>query len=39
MHYDLPLQLGGWQDVYTEELIDWMEQGRVPNKRKLLEAI
>jgi hypothetical protein len=39
MHYDLPLQLGGWQDVAAEELIDWMEQGRIPNKRKLLEAI
>ncbi len=39
MHYDLPLQFGGWQDVDTEELIEWMEQGRIPNKRKLLEAI
>jgi len=39
LHYDLPLQFGGWQDVDTEELIDWMEQGRVPNRRKLLEAI
>jgi hypothetical protein len=39
MHYDLPLQLGGWQDVDVEELIDWMEQGRIPNKRNLLEAI
>jgi len=39
MHYDLPLQMGGWQDVEVEELIDWMEQGRIPNKRNLLEAI
>jgi hypothetical protein len=39
MHYDLPLQLGGWQDVDTDELVDWMEQGRVPNRRKLLEAM
>ena len=39
MHYDLPLQMGGWQDVEIEELVEWMEQGRVPNKRKLLEAI
>lgn len=39
LHYDLPLQFGGWQDVDIEELIGWMEQGRVPNRRKLLEAI
>ena len=36
-HYGLPLQMGGWQDVATEELIDWMDRGRTPSKRKLLE--
>jgi hypothetical protein len=36
MHYGLPLQMGGWQDVMTEELADWMERERIPRKRKLL---
>jgi hypothetical protein len=35
-HYGLPLQMGGWQDVALETLIDWMETRRMP-KRKLLE--
>lgn len=39
MHYDLPLQMGGWQDLDAEELMSWMERGRMPNKRKLLEAL
>jgi hypothetical protein len=39
MHYDLPLQMGGWQDIDIEKLIEWMERGRIPNKRTLLEAI
>lgn len=39
MHYDLPLQMGGWQDIDVEKLIDWMERGRIPNRRVLLEAI
>jgi hypothetical protein len=38
MHYDLPLQMGGWQDLDVEELISWMERGRMPNKPKLLGA-
>lgn len=38
MHYDLPLQMGGWQDLNAEELMIWMERGRVPNKLKLLEV-
>ena len=25
--YDLPLQMGGWQDVQIRQLIDWMELG------------
>lgn len=36
-HYGLALQMGGWQDVSVEDLADWMERGRVPGKRKLLE--
>ncbi len=36
--YDLPLQMGGWQDVTVDNLIDWMERGRVPVRRTLLEA-
>jgi hypothetical protein len=36
--YDLPLQMGGWQDLTVEDLIDWMERGRVPVRRNLLEA-
>jgi len=38
MHYDLPLQMGGWQDLEVNSLINWMERGRVPNRRKLLEV-
>ena len=37
--YDLPLQMGGWQDLTVENLIDWMERGRVPVRRTLLEAL
>ena len=36
--YGLPLQMGGWQDLTVENLIDWMERGRVPVRRTLLEA-
>jgi len=38
VHYGLPLQMGGWQDIATDELIDWMERGRGPGRRKLLET-
>lgn len=37
-YYGLPLQMGGWQDLDVDGLINWMERGRVPSKRKLLEA-
>jgi hypothetical protein len=39
LHYGLPLQMGGWQDLATEQLVDWMEEGRgrVPSTRKLLK--
>lgn len=36
-HYDLPLQQGGWQDVSGAEMIDWMERGLVPSRRRRLE--
>ena len=36
-HYDLPLQQGGWQDVTAAEMIDWMERGLVPSRRRRLE--
>lgn len=36
--YALPLQMGGWQDLTVENLIDWMERGRVPVRRSLLEV-
>ncbi len=26
-HFGLPLQLGGWQDSTTEDLVEWMEKG------------
>lgn len=35
-YYDLPLQLGGWQDVKAVELAEWMEKG-YQNKRRRLE--
>lgn len=36
-HYGLPLQMGGWQDVIAEDLIEWMERGR-PVQQRLLNA-
>lgn len=27
-HFGLPLQMGGWQDVTTRTLVDWMNRGR-----------
>lgn len=40
LHFGLPLQLGGWQDVRVEDLIDWTERGRdrLPSKQTLLEV-
>lgn len=35
--YGLPVQLGGWQDVSASELMDWMERGFVPIRRRKLE--
>jgi len=36
-HYDLPLQQGGWQDVSSTELVEWMERGPIPGRRRQLE--
>ena len=36
-HYDLPLQQGGWQDVSSTELVEWMERGPMPGRRRRLE--
>lgn len=35
-HYGLPLQMGGWQDVAANDLIDWMERGRQPSRNNKL---
>jgi hypothetical protein len=37
VHYGLPLQMGGWQDVDMEDLIEWMERGGGRTKRQQLE--
>lgn len=36
-YYNLPLPLGGWQDVAVDELIDWMEN-TTPDRRKPLKV-
>ena len=36
-HFGLPLQMGGWQDVSVEDLIEWMEHGRELKQLKLSE--
>jgi hypothetical protein len=35
--FGLPLQMGGWQDVKAQELVMWMQHGRKPNRKNLLE--
>jgi len=35
-HYGLPLQQGGWQDVFSKDLIEWMERGPKPNRSRRL---
>lgn len=35
--HGLPLQMGGWQDVSANDLIDWMERGFIPTRRRKLE--
>jgi hypothetical protein len=36
--HDLPLQLGGWQDVSAGDLIKWMERRLTPTKLDLSEV-
>jgi hypothetical protein len=31
-HYDLPLQMGGWQDVSAADMIRWMERRMTPTR-------
>jgi len=37
MYHGLPLQMGGWQDVALEDLIEWMERGGGKSRRQKLE--
>ena len=32
-HYDLPLQMGGWQDVSAADMIRWMERRLTPTRQ------
>jgi hypothetical protein len=32
VHYGLPLQYGGWQDISTQDAVEWMEKGRATNR-------
>lgn len=36
-HFDLPLQMGGWQDVSAETMMEWMELGPQPSRKRRLE--
>lgn len=36
--YDLPLQMGGWQDVSAGDMIKWMERRITPSQLNLSEA-
>ena len=36
VHFGLPLQMGGWQDIGTKEMYEWMECGRKSKQSKLL---
>ncbi|HEY1631868.1 MAG TPA: hypothetical protein VGF56_11170 [Rhizomicrobium sp.] len=37
VHYGLPLQYGGWQDITVQQAVDWMENSRVGTKKAKLE--
>lgn len=34
-HFDLPLQMGGWQDVSCKDLIEWMSRGWRPKSQAM----
>tara|TARA_R110001599_G_scaffold64023_3_gene179205 strand:- start:862496 stop:864397 length:1902 start_codon:yes stop_codon:yes gene_type:complete len=36
--FDLPLQLGGWQDVSAGDMIKWMERRMTPSQLTILES-
>ncbi len=38
-YYELPLQMGGWQDVSVTDLQEWMERGIVRKEFKRFERI
>lgn len=37
VHYGLPLQYGGWQDITVQQAVDWMENSRIGAKKTKLE--
>jgi hypothetical protein len=37
VHYGLPLQYGGWQDISVQEAVDWMERSRITARKSKLE--
>jgi hypothetical protein len=37
VHYGLPLQMGGWQDVTVDILLEWIEHTPLPARRRRLE--
>jgi hypothetical protein len=37
-HYDLPLQMGGWQDVSAGDMIKWMERRITPSQLNFSKA-
>ena len=32
VHYGLPLQYGGWQDISMQDAVEWMDKGRVTKR-------
>jgi hypothetical protein len=32
VHYGLPLQYGGWQDISIRDAVEWMEKGHIANR-------
>lgn len=35
-YYGLPFQMGGWQDVKVQDLVNWMQHSRQPIRKTLL---
>jgi hypothetical protein len=38
LHFGLPVQHGGWQEVEIEDLIEWMQRGPTPSQKNGLVA-